>query len=48
MSKKHKQLVDAAKKAIDNILSDTSVPRDQTIESLRELIDEINGLIENL
>ena len=37
----HRELVEAARAAIDRVFSDTSVGRETTKESLRELADDI-------
>lgn len=44
----HKMLYDNAMKAIDKIFPDTSVPKEKTAESLRELIAEIEGMLESI
>lgn len=48
MSKRHDELVKKAEKAIDNLFSDTSVSREQTRESLEEIIDAIQMKIDSL
>jgi len=47
-SKKHEQLIEQAKQSIDNLFSDTSVSKQQTLEDLNDLVDEINFKIETL
>ncbi len=43
--KAHAKLVERAKEAAQAVHGDTTVSQDQTIESLRELIDEIEVMI---
>lgn len=42
----HDELVKAAKKAINRVFSDTSVSREETINSLKDLSEEIDVLID--
>ena len=42
----HKQLIDQATKAIDNVHDDTSVSLETTLDSLREIRDCVSDLIE--
>ena len=44
----HKQLIAAAKEAITAVFSDMSVSRQEAKESLKDLEDEINILLDTL
>lgn len=44
----HDDLVEQAKDAINKVFGDTSVPRDQTRESLREIAGEIDIMLDTL
>ena len=44
----HDELVEAAKQAINSVFGDTSVDRSQTKESLKDLKDEIDILLDTL
>ena len=48
MGKLHDQLVEAAKKSIDDVLSDTSVSMHDTLDSLRDLDEHIQVLVDSL
>lgn len=45
---KHIELIETAKEAIKAVFADTSVPSSQTKESLEELRDEIDMLIDTV
>lgn len=45
---KHEDLYQEAKEAIDRLFSDTSVDQEQTAESLKSLIHEIQDIISTL
>lgn len=47
-SSPHDRLVDAAKEAISKVFGDTSVSQQTTIESLEDLADDLNGMIEGI
>lgn len=44
----HERLLDEAKEAISKVFSDTSVSQQTTIESLEDLADDLNGMIEGI
>jgi hypothetical protein len=44
----HDKLVEEAKQAINNVFSDMSVCRAQTTESLKDLIDDIEIMLDAL
>ena len=44
----HEELLKRAKEAINGVFSDTSVSKEQAAESLQQLIDEIDILLEAL
>lgn len=48
MGQKHKDLLAAAKKAVNDLFSDTSVDSDETKESLDEVREEVNELLSTI
>ena len=44
----HEELVEEAKKAINRVFGDTTVDRQTTKEDLKDLVDEIEIMLETL
>jgi hypothetical protein len=45
---RHEELVNEAKEAINRVFGDTSVDRSTTKEDLKDLVDEIEVMLETL